>query len=81
MVIEMREKLVELIRQIVIPFWAGEIADHLIANGVTIPVRCKDCKIGKVFSESKRLVDCPHYDDKMVDFEHFCGFGERRDTA
>lgn len=31
---DMREKMVALIRQIVIPFWAGEIADHLIANDV-----------------------------------------------
>lgn len=23
---------------------ADEFADHLIANGVTIPVRCKECK-------------------------------------
>ena len=29
-----REKLYELIRHIVIPYFAEQIADHLIANGV-----------------------------------------------
>lgn len=31
-----REKLVELIGEIVIPYWAELIADHLISNGVTV---------------------------------------------
>lgn len=31
-----RDKLVELLKQIVIPYWADIIADHLIANGVTL---------------------------------------------
>ena len=39
----MREKLIELLEDV----WSAdtweEIADYLIANGVTIPVRCKDC--------------------------------------
>ena len=30
-----REKLIELLKQIVIPYWAKLIADHLLANGVT----------------------------------------------
>lgn len=39
-----REKLIELLRQV--QYLGGleeKIADHLIANGVTIPVQCKDC--------------------------------------
>lgn len=32
----MRDKLVELLRQIVIPYWADIIADYLIAHGVTL---------------------------------------------
>lgn len=32
----MRDKLVELLRQIVIPYWADIIADYLIAHGVTV---------------------------------------------
>lgn len=31
-----KEKLVELINHIVIPYFANQIADHLIANGVTV---------------------------------------------
>lgn len=42
-----REKLIELLDQTVAECMPSEcideIADHLIANGVTIPVRCKDC--------------------------------------
>ena len=31
-----REKLIELIRQEVVPYFAEKIADHLLANGVTV---------------------------------------------
>ena len=64
----MREKMVELIRQIVIPFWAGQIADHLISNDVVPVVRCKDCKTYKT--------------DYMCFFrkpDDFCSYGERKD--
>lgn len=40
----MREKLIELLMQAKIGWTKAELADHLIANGVTIPTRCKDCK-------------------------------------
>jgi predicted nucleic acid binding AN1-type Zn finger protein len=39
----MREKLIELLMQAKIGWTKAELADHLIANGVTIPTRCKDC--------------------------------------
>lgn len=45
----MREKLIELLDRATEKFrfdaWENtdKIADFLIANGVTIPVRCKDC--------------------------------------
>lgn len=32
----MRDKLVELIQHEVVPYFAERIADHLIANGVTV---------------------------------------------
>lgn len=35
-----REKLIDLLCDIP---GAEEIADHFIANGVTAPVRCRDC--------------------------------------
>lgn len=40
----MREKLIELLKSNPYANTPYSIADHLIANGVTIPVRCKDCK-------------------------------------
>ena len=33
---DVREKLVKLIRHEVVPYFAERIADHLIANGVTV---------------------------------------------
>lgn len=39
-----RERLIELIQHEVVPYFAERIADYLLANGVTIPVRCKDCR-------------------------------------
>jgi hypothetical protein len=36
--IDLRKNMVGLIQQVVIPYWANIIADHLIENGVTIPV-------------------------------------------
>lgn len=50
----------------------------ILGNDVVAVVRCKDCKHGGLFSAKRRLVDCPYYDDQMVDFDHFCSYGERR---
>ena len=50
-------------------------ADFLIANGVTIPVRCKDCKH---WCEDTLSCMCGnHYDDNWYG-EDFCSYGERR---
>lgn len=48
------------------------------AADVAPVVRCKDCKHGYMFSEEEHLIGCPHYEDQVVDFEHFCAYGERR---
>ena len=45
------------------------LADHLIANGVTIPVRCKDC-----WKSAEGLCS---YQFKNVPGKDFCGDGER----
>lgn len=50
----MRDKLIELIGQIVIPYWAELIADHLISNGVTFE-DVPDINVGKWISVSERL--------------------------
>ena len=52
---DMRGKMVALIRQIVIPFWAGEIADHLIANDVIPVVRCQNCVHSEPFDRNCEL--------------------------
>ena len=38
----MRDRLIELIKDIVVPYFAEAIADHLLANGVIVP----PCKVG-----------------------------------
>ena len=76
----MREKLIELIQSAVggcATYWAGLIADHLIANGVTIPVRCKDCN--NFVPES--ITVCRHCSltgMQVVDEDDFCSYGERK---
>ena len=84
----MREKLIELIQAAVngcATYWAGLIADHLIASGVAIPVRCKDCKYwkpgdsfgGDSLDDMQRIGRCP-----IVRFgrreNDYCCEGERR---
>lgn len=52
----MRDRLVELIKDIVVPFFAEAIADSLLANGVIAPL----CKIG----EAVCFVNCL---DEIID--------------
>ena len=81
----MREKLIELIIEspgLEILYCTEEEfvknADWLIANGVTIPVRCYECKHWKNeingCTEDKRFCDIGFY---MVHKDGFCSFGER----
>ena len=89
----MREKLIELLKETPIAEINGHIAeakvcfvshvfesfaDHLIANGVTIPVRCKEC----VWCEKGKDYEpyCNHPTDGMhdVQMDDFCSYGERR---
>ena len=56
------------------------IAEHLVANGVKIPVYCKDCKHRK----RPLFAGCGDaYCDKHhwhVEFDDFCSDGARRDN-
>ena len=93
----MREKLIELLfrctqknikaelhgEKIEVIISQSKIADHLIANGVTIPVRCEDCKH---YDNSEGIQWC-HLNSKFykggVDWhsfpeDGFCSYGERR---
>ena len=75
----MREKLIELISQI--QYMGGlesRLAYHLIANGVRIPVLCKDCK-----NRDEITGECKHpkavgWDVLIPDDNDFCSYGERR---
>ena len=63
-----------------------KIADHLVANGVTIPVRCKECQFwihigggkGDCTNGRFHLDDCP---DPTMMAEEFCCLGERKDNG
>lgn len=78
----MREKLIEVLEGLFVDYGAsaifftkGEaevIADHLIANVVTIPVLCKDCKYWCAYFDS-----CDKTDNTMHE-DDFCSYGERR---
>ena len=73
----MREKLIELLREV------QYVADRLIANGVTVPVRCRECKHW-LHTESG-WGDCTngrfHLDghcDPTMQADEYCSMGERR---
>lgn len=71
----MREKLIELIREV--QYLGGleeKVADHLIANGVMIPVRCNDCKRFCKYEQSSRN-HCA-LSGRFVGEDDFCSFGE-----
>jgi hypothetical protein len=56
--------------------FAENLADHLIANGVTIPVLCKDCKH---FIKEEHGCDHHGYFFPVHVVENdFCSYGERR---
>ena len=82
----MREKLIKLLVnltdrlgcQLVGYSLAMKIADRLIANGVTIPVRCKDCKKWHRHTEVDReRGECRRYQTTKHE-TGFCDRGERR---
>jgi hypothetical protein len=62
--------------------WQGNIkglVETLVANGVTIPVRCEECKHWKNeingCTEDKRFCDIGFY---MVHKDGYCSFGEKK---
>ena len=75
-----REKLIELIQSAVggcATYWAGLIADALIANGATIPVRCTNCKN---FGRNHENDTFCRFVGGLSDPEDndFCSYGERK---
>jgi hypothetical protein len=80
----MREKLYRLIRDFL--FNAPDVSDmnlaeYLITNGVTIPVRCKDCKYFKDWGDGNKT--CDYWTDQWdcaTDSDAYCSYGERKDN-
>lgn len=89
-----KEKLIELLSEYHSGNYdeAQKIADYLFANGVTIPVRCKECKHWKqtvgqgIFSFELPEGECrndryltPWQESRPITPEdHYCADGERR---
>ena len=84
-----REKLIELLDMncgYVTEMKADELADYLISKGVTIPVRCSECKFLDVINIQPVYAKCNktgHIFElwKEDTREHFCSHGERRECA
>ena len=79
----MREKLIELVLRMDITDNVGNIVDFLIANGVTIPVRCKDCKHLTVYNSPTLYAYCQKTHLRFEPFKedtrtHYCSYGERK---
>lgn len=83
---DIRRKLIELLKSNQDVLQAAGIsatatlrlADHLIQNGVTIPVRCRDCKSWDTEHCSDGQGWCPN----VVGYRHgdwYCAAGERKD--
>ena len=83
-----RERLIELIRQGKKEFTKSDetyienyLADYLLANNVTIPIQCKDCKYR--IRTNKHLL-CGHQANFIyktalqVNRFHWCKYGERK---
>lgn len=72
-----KEKLSELLNP-----WLAHLslcaANDIIAKGVTIPVRCKDCKKGHPELAPNGGVWCAVWNHVFQDDE-FCSKGERKD--
>ena len=85
----MREKLIELLVnltdrlgcQLVGYSLAMKIADRLIANGVTIPVRCKDCRKRYNPKECPMCVRVYGEQHDVTNDDGYCDYGERRTDA
>ena len=65
-------------REMSLAEWEEIMVDALIANGVTIPVRCKDCQYWENGKDYEPY--CNHWGNMMAGTEadDFCSYGERR---
>ena len=81
-----REKLIELLQHSPTDAMGnhgvGAMADHFLANGVTIPVRCKDCVFCH-YNSSNETYKCSTMNGmyRTVEPNEFCFYGERKDNG
>lgn len=83
---DVREKLVELLIEATRKWGCqiglyGCMADHLIANGVTIPIRCKECNhwLKDVPGCTDAIGRC-RFGNYMVGANGYCVYGERKEN-
>ena len=75
-----REKLTKLLEKHEYQkCYPSTLAAILIANGVTIPTRCKDCKY-KFSANGHNKDGCPLDGVGLMHDDDFCSCGERRDN-
>ena len=77
-----REKPIDWIETIVHPYFATELADYLISKGVTIPVRCIDCRYLESDDWDGETLYCCVQGMNMGDVtpNTYCCYGERKNT-
>lgn len=70
-----RDKLKQLLMQKGYGLEGATIAaDHLAANGVTIPTLCKDCAV-----PHNKWTGCPNLKGLVTPPDFYCAFGERKE--
>ena len=82
-----KEKLIEIIQNSVggcARNWAEIIADGLLANGVTVPVRCKECKHCEIvqdqFDNDWYFCSNTKYHDEVKP-DDYCSYGKRKENG
>ena len=84
MAMDVRKKLVEILEEPCGGLYpACELAEYLLDNGVTVVVRCKDCKHHyweqePCHGKSVHYCELPHMRGIEVFKEFFCYYGERK---
>lgn len=65
------------------------LADYLLSHGVTIPVRCEDCKYyrnhpnGLCYQWTEPFINAKGYKGEVhcVEPDDYCSYGERKDNG
>jgi hypothetical protein len=57
------------------------IVDYFISKGVTIPVRCGECKYWQDNNGGYPHTECRWGKDETPDADDFCSYGERKEDG